>query len=125
MNADTLITNIKNYFNLQLDSMGTSNPMIKLVKPFISKYMDLNINKAEKFLKAFTDKDGEINIEDMVNDFIVNLKTMDKPSIIDSKVMGDIEFSNKGIKATIPYLDKQILLSIDDLEFMKEFVTKN
>ena len=63
-----LTDNLKSYISLQLESMAKTNPMIGFMKPLITRALDKNFSKVSKALDLIADKDGNIDIENILMD---------------------------------------------------------
>lgn len=70
-----LTDNLKSYISLQLESMAKINPMIGFMKPLITRALDKNFSKVSKALDLIADKDGNIDIENILTEMMENLMT--------------------------------------------------
>ena len=120
-----LTDNLKSYVSLQLDSMSKSNPMIGFMKPFITSALDKNFGKVTKTLDLISDKEGNIDIENIITEMTENLMNTN-PFTFKTSFIGDIEIGGGEIKFNLPFTSKRLVLNITDLETFKEMlITKS
>lgn len=120
-----LTDNLKSYVSLQLDSMSKSNPMIGFMKPFITRALDKNFGKVTKTLDLISDKEGNIDIENIITEMTENLMNTN-PFTFKTSFIGDIEIGGGEIKFNLPFTSKRLVLNITDLETFKEMlITKS
>ena len=120
-----LTDNLKSYVSLQLDSMSKSNPMIGFMKPFITRALDKNFDKVTKTLDLISDKEGNIDIENIITEMMENLMNTN-PFTFKTSFIGDIEIGGGEIKFNLPFTSKRLVLNITDLETFKEMlITKS
>lgn len=120
-----LIDNLKSYVSLQLDSMSKSNPMVGFMKPFITRALDKNFDKVMKTLDLISDKEGNIDIENIITEMMENLMNTN-PFTFKTSFIGDIEIGGGEIKFNLPFTSKRLVLNITDLETFKEMlITKS
>lgn len=120
-----LTDNLKSYVSLQLDSMSKSNPMIGFMKPFITRALDKNFGKVTKALDLISDKEGNIDIENIITEMMENLMNTN-PFTFKTSFIGDIEIGGGEIKFNLPFTSKRLVLNITDLETFKEMlITKD
>ncbi len=120
-----LTDNLKSYVSLQLDSMSKSNPMIGFMKPLITRALDKNFDKVTKTLDLISDKEGNIDIENIITEMMENLMNTN-PFTFKTSFIGDIEIGGGEIKFNLPFTSKRLVLNITDLETFKEMlITKS
>lgn len=120
-----LTENLKSYISLQLESMAKTNPMIGFMKPLIIRALDKNFSKVSKTLDLIADKDGNIDIENILTEMMENLMTTN-PFTFKTSFIGDIEIGGGEIRFNLPLTNKRLVLNTTDLETFKEMViTKN
>jgi hypothetical protein len=120
-----LTDNLKSYVSLQLDSMSKSNPMIGFMKPFITRALDKNFDKVTKTLDLISDKEGNIDIENIITEMMENLMNTN-PFTFKTSFIGDIEIGGGEIKFNLPFTSKRLVLNMTDLETFKEMlITKS
>lgn len=120
-----LTDNLKSYISLQLESMAKTNPMIGFMKPLITRALDKNFSKVRKALDLIADKDGNIDIENILAEMMENLMTTN-PFTFKTSFVGDIEIGGGEIKFNLPLTNKRLILNMTDLETFKEMlITKD
>lgn len=120
-----LTDNLKSYISLQLESMAKTNPMIGFMKPLITRALDKNFSKVNKALDLIADKDGNIDIENILAEMMENLMTTN-PFTFKTSFVGDIEIGGGEIKFNLPLTNKRLVLNMTDLETFKEMlITKD
>ena len=120
-----LTDNLKSYISLQLESMAKTNPMIGFMKPLITRALDKNFSKVSKALGLIADKDGNIDIENILTEMMENLMTTN-PFTFKTSFVGDIEIGGGEIKFNLPLTNKRLVLNMTDLETFKEMlITKD
>lgn len=120
-----LTDNLKSYISLQLESMAKTNPMIGFMKPLITRALDKNFSKVIKALDLIADKDGNIDIENILAEMMENLMTTN-PFTFKTSFVGDIEIGGGEIKFNLPLTNKRLVLNMTDLETFKEMlITKD
>lgn len=120
-----LTDNLKSYVSLQLDGMSKSNPIVGFMKPFITRALDKNFDKVTKTLDLISDKDGNIDIENIITEMMENLMTTN-PFTFKTSFVGDIEIGGGEIKFNLPLTNKRLVLNMTDLETFKEMlITKS
>lgn len=114
--------NLKVYINTQLEQMSKTTPVINFIKPLVKRALDKNINKVTKVLDLITDNNGNLDIEQIISEMtqsVVNSNTFN----INTQFIGNIEIGNGEIKFNIPFTDKRLVLTMDDIENFKNIIT--
>lgn len=125
MTTTQLTDNLKSYISLQLDSITKSNPVVGFMKPFITRALDKNFDKVTKTLDLISDKDGNIDIENILTEMMENLMNTNS-FVFNTSFIGDIEIGGGEIKFNLPFTSKRLVLNITDLESFKEMlITKS
>ena len=120
-----LTDNLKSYVSLQLDSITKSNPVVGFMKPFITRALDKNFDKVTKTLNLISDKEGNIDIENIITEMMENLMNTN-PFTFKTSFIGDIEIGGGEIKFNLPFTSKRLVMNITDLETFKEMlITKS
>lgn len=121
MEISRIIDKLKGYIIDQLDNLAKTNPLIGFTKPLIVRIIDNNINKADKALSLLADKDGNIDVENIMTEMIESVMNT-KPFNIHTSFMGDINIGNGNIILNIPFTDKNIVFNNSDLENLKNIL---
>ena len=120
-----LTDRVKSYVNTQLDSMYRTNPMIRFMKPLVTRVLDKNFSKVTKALDLIADENGNIDIEGILSEMMDNLMTT-QPFTLKTSFIGDVEIGGGNIKLNIPLTDKRLVFNMSDLESFKEMlITKD
>lgn len=95
------------------------------VLSIIIRALDKNFSKVSKALDLIADKDGNIDIENILTEMMENLMTTN-PFTFKTSFIGDIEIGGGEIRFNLPLTNKRLVLNTTDLETFKEMViTKN
>ena len=121
MNTNDIINNLKTYINLQLDNMSQTTPVISFMKPLITRALDKNFNKVTKVFDLIADKDGNVDIENILLEMIDNIVNT-QPFIINTSFIGDIEIGGGYIKLNLPLTNKKLVFDTSDLEAFKDMI---
>lgn len=114
--------NLKVYINTQLEQMSKTTPVINFIKPLVKRALDKNINKVTKVLDLITDNNGNLDIEQIISEMtqsVINSNTFN----INTQFIGNIEIGNGEIKFNIPFTNKRLVLTMDDIENFKNIIT--
>lgn len=121
MNTNDIINNLKTYINLQLDNMSQTTPVISFIKPLITRALDKNFNKVTKVFDLIADKDGNVDIENILLEMIDNTINT-QPFTINTSFIGDIEIGGGYIKLNLPLTNKKLIFDTSDLEAFKNMI---
>lgn len=125
MIATTQLTNnLKTYITSQLDTMAKSTPMISFMKPIITRVIDKNFSKVTDTLNMIADKEGNIDIENILEEMLQNVMNTN-PFTFKTSFIGDIEIGGGQIKLNLPLTNKRIVLNQEDIQIFKEALIKN
>lgn len=115
---------LKYFIITQVDSMAKTTPLLNIVKPLVSRVIDNNFNKVYSALNLIADSNGEIDIENIINEMMDNL-AVTSPFVLHTSFIGDMELGNGLIKINIPFTDKRIVFNRSDIENLKLLLTSN
>jgi hypothetical protein len=121
VNRNQLMTNIRAYLYSQINTISEGSPAINLFKPFLNRAIDNNLYKIEPMLDFIADKDGNIDIENIISEMRDSILTS-QPFTVNLPVLGDVEIGNGLIMANIPMVNKRLVLNRDDLNMLKEML---
>jgi hypothetical protein len=96
--------------------------MIGFMKPLITRALDKNYSKIHRFLDLIADSDGNIDIDNIIEEMLENIMNT-KPFMFQTSVIGDIEIGGGNIKLNLPFTNKRLVLNSSDLNIFKEMVT--
>ena len=119
-----LIENLQRYIGIQINEMASTNPLIGFMKPLILRAANNSISKAHTSLSLLADKEGNIDVENILTEMADSLMST-QPFTINTSFIGDIIIGNGNIKVGIPYTEKSIVFNSTDLQKLKEMLTIN
>lgn len=124
MKVIQVVDKTKRFISNKLSSVAIENPMIGFIKPVILRVIDNNTYKLKEGLSLLIDEYGEIDMYSLLGD-ITNSLMDTRPFIYNLPVIGDIEIGGGLIKVNIPFSNKRISLSKEDLDQFKELFKEN
>ena len=104
--------------------MANTNPLVGFMKPLILRAANNSISKAHTSLSLLADKEGNIDVENILTEMVDSLMST-QPFTINTSFIGDIIIGNGNIKVGIPYTEKSIVFNSTDLQKLKEMLTIN
>jgi hypothetical protein len=115
VNVNTLSARLREYINGQVISLARENPMIGFMKPLITRAIDKNFDKVKKALDLISDKEGNVDIENIIDEMIQSVMNTN-PFTFNTSFAGDIEIGGGFIKLNIPLTDKRLILNQEDIQ---------
>ena len=119
--VDVIMSKLHMYVNTQLNTLSQNSPLIALTRPLISRAINNNAYKLEIILKQISDKNGLVDIDSILSEMIDNIVNT-KPFKIDTKFLGELEIGGGNIKMNLPFVNKSLVLSKQDLNHLKEML---
>ena len=123
MNVNVVAERVRSYINGQITRVAMDNPVVGFMKPIITRVIDNNVYKIEDGLKMIADKDGNIDIENILTEMMENLMTTN-PFTFKTSFVGDIEIGEGLVKLNLPVVNKRIVFNSTDLQELKNLLTK-
>ena len=118
-----VIDKIVSFADMKLSEMSATNPFVLIIRPIIARVVNNNIEKLDSVLKLVQDKDGKVDIENILSEMIDNLLVAQVKKYPD--IFGGIEIGNGTIKINIPFIDKAVVFDSYDIEVFKQnLITK-
>ena len=117
-----LIENLQRYVDMQVVEMAKTNPMISFMKPVITRAASNAISRADKTLLLLADKEGNIDIENILSEMTESLMTT-QPFTVHTSFIGDIVIGNGTIKVGIPFTERNLVFNSSDLQNLREMLT--
>ena len=118
-----VIDKIVSFVDMKLSEMSATNPFVLIIRPIIARVVNNNIEKLDSVLKLVQDKDGKVDIENILSEMIDNLLVAQVKKYPD--IFGGIEIGNGTIKINIPFIDKAVVFDSYDIEVFKQnLITK-
>lgn len=124
MNIERLTNNLRLYISQQLDTMSTNTPIVGFMRPFIERAINKNFNKVSGFLGLISDENGNIDIENILQEMLNNMINT-KPFTVNTSIIGDIEIGGGQIKLNIPLTDRKLILNTEDIDKFKQLILNN
>lgn len=113
------IEEIINFINHKLFDLSSNNPLFDIVvRPYISKIINVNISKLDKALSLITDENGKIDASGLLNDMI------DKLIVSNVNSINGLTIENGSIKVNIPFMNKTIIIDKTDFDELKNNIEK-
>lgn len=117
-----LIDSLQRYVDMQIEEVARTNPMIGFMKPLVKRAADNAISKTDKMLVLLADKDGNIDINEIMSEMIESLMTT-QPFTVNTSFIGDIVIGNGNIKVGIPFTERNLVFNVSDLQNLREMLT--
>ena len=124
MNIERLTNNLRLYISQQLDTMSNNTPIVGFMRPFIERAINKNFNKVSGFLGLISDENGNIDIENILQEMLNNMINT-KPFTVNTSIIGDIEIGGGQIKLNIPLTDRKLILNTEDIDKFKQLILNN
>lgn len=121
VNRKQLMANIRAYIYSQVNTLSSSNPLINIFKPVFTRAIENNLYKLEPILDMLSDKEGNVDIENIITEMQNNILTSE-PFTVNAPIVGDIEIGSGVIKVNLPMVEKRLVLNRDDLNMLKEML---
>lgn len=116
---DTIIYELNNVITTKLDILSKNSPMFNtIIRPYIEEVIAVNIDKLDKLLTPITRSDGMINATHLLDNMTDRLVLSEI-----SKING-IEIGKGTIKIDIPFINKSVILTKDDINDFKKRLEK-
>lgn len=117
-----LIESLQRYVDMQILELTKTNPMMSFMKPLISRAATNAIGKADKALLLLADKEGNIDVEQILSEMTESLMNT-APFTINTSFIGDVVIGNGTIKLGIPFTERNLIFNTTDLQRLKEMLT--
>lgn len=118
---DKVKTKIEEYILSQIDSLGTTNPAIKLVKPLAKRAISNHMDGINKFLVRIADADGNIDVEGIISEEIEIINSIDNYDFA-IPFLGEGNISKGNVTLSIPFINKGIVFNQSDLETFRQLI---
>ena len=124
MNIDKICKGTQEFIFSSLDSLAQNNFKTNLINPFVKTAIENNFYKVENLLKAIADKDGNIDIEKLINDIVSSILNGTQGSL-DLGLIGNVNIGNGGITLNIPSLNTFYKFDSNDFIELKNKLIEN
>lgn len=118
MKSEQIVKGITDFVNNKITDITAQNPLMNVFRPVITRAVNNNLNKLDKVLKLIQDSNGNIDVENILNEMIDNLivsKVQQYPDVLGGVTIGD-----GNIKIGLPLINKVIVLDASDINEFKE-----
>ena len=119
MKVNKIIDTTRKFISNKLTNAAMDNPMIGFIKPIILRVVNNNTYKLKSALSLVTDEYGEIDMYSLLGDMTKSLMDTN-PFMYDIPPLGDVEIGGGYIKINVPFTNKRLALSKEDLDQFKE-----
>jgi hypothetical protein len=115
VHKDTVVNNMVDFINSKMNALSNDSQLFHvLIRPSLSRVINNNLNKVNKFLDLISDADGMIDVEGILND------TIDILLISPVKEENGIKFGNGCVEINIPFINKAVSFDKRDIEEFKQ-----
>lgn len=121
MKTSEIISKTRDLIYKEINIMSKSNPVINFAQPFIMKIIDNKKEKISNFLGLFAEENGEINIDELINEVIQRLNSTNSFTV-DLMSFSKAEIGEGRIKLSIPLTDKYIVFNTNDIQIFKDTI---
>lgn len=118
MKVDIISKGTQEFLFSQIDNISTNNFKASLIRPFIKTAIENNFYKAEKLLNSIADKNGNINIEKLIDDIISSILN-GKSGTLNIDPLGTIDFGNDAIQINVSFLNTYYKFTSQDFISLK------
>ena len=116
-----LILGLKEFTDKYLDKLGTSHPILSMIKPLATRAINNKIKSIHSFLDLIAEEDGTIDANGILTEFAEALMK-NNPISIDLPVFGDVFVGGGRIELGIPFINKNIVFTDSDINYLKELL---
>ena len=124
MNVNNISKGTKEFIFSSLDNLANNDFKSSFIRPFVKTAIENNFYKVENFLNTIADKDGNINIEKLIDD-IINSVLNGKKGSLDLNPIGELEVGDGGVKIIIPSLNTYYKFNSNDFIELKNKLIEN
>lgn len=117
MKSDEIISGITSFVNDKISQLSAQNPVINIFRPVIARAINNNLGKLDSAFKLIQDSNGNIDIENILNEMVDNLIVSKVQRYPD--VLNGVEIGEGHIKLNIPLINKSVVLDSEDIEEFK------
>lgn len=117
MKSDEIISGITSFINDKISQLSAQNPVINIFRPVIARAVNNNLGKLDSVFKLIQDSNGNIDIENILNEMVDNLIVSKVQRYPD--VLNGVEIGEGHIKLNIPLINKSVVLDSEDIEEFK------
>lgn len=124
MNVNELSSKTKSYIIDLIDNLAQTNFMISVARPAINLAIDNNFYKAEDLLKSIADKDGNVDVNRLIDDTIKSVLNGRKGVLPVGKIL-QIQFGDDSMKIEVPSFNYYVSFDSNDFIKFKNYLLGN
>lgn len=124
MNIKELSSKTKTYIIDLIDNLAQTNFMISVARPAINMAIDNNFYKIDNLFSTISDKEGDINIDKLIDDTISSVLNGRKGVLPVGKIC-QIQFGDNNMKIEIPSINYYVSFNSDDFIKFKNYLLGN
>lgn len=132
VNVRNIMSTIDKYIDSRVDMVVGKNPIMNLMQPFIKKafkgYINNYTGQIEGYLKLISDKNGNVDIDGLLDEVITRFDTMDEMTI-PTKKMGDVHIGKGKLVLEVPSLfgltANNLVFTTKDITDLKSMIVNN
>lgn len=124
MNVNELSSKTKSYIIDLIDNLAQTNFMISVARPAINLAIDNNFYKAEDLLKSIADKDGNVDVNRLIDDTIKSVLNGRKGVLPVGKIL-QLQFGDNSMKIEVPSLNYYVSFDSNDFIKFKNYLLGN
>lgn len=122
IDKDKLMIGLSMFVEDYLDKISANNPAVCLMKPLATRAIKKKLKGADKFLDFITEDDGRIDITNILSEMTESLMKVNQFSIT-VPVFGDVLIGNGKVELGIPFINKAVVFTDTDINYLKELLT--
>lgn len=131
-NINNIMSTIDKFIDSRVDMIVGKNPIMNLMQPFIKKafkgYINNYTDQIHGYLKLIADKNGNVDVESVLDEVINRFDTMDE-IIIPTKNMGDVVMGKGKLVLEVPSLfgltANNLVFTTKDITDLKSMIISN
>lgn len=124
MNIKEISSKTKTYVIDIIDNLAQTNFMISVARPAINLAIDNNFHKVDNLLETISDKEGNVDIERLINDTISSVLNGRKGVLPVGKIL-QIQFGDDKMKIDVPSLNYYVSFDSNDFIKFKNYLLGN
>ncbi len=124
MNVNELSSKTKSYIIDLIDNLAQTNFMISVARPAINLAIDNNFYKAEDLLKSIADKDGNVDVNRLIDDTIKSVLNGRKGVLPVGKIL-QLQFGDNSMKIELPSFNYYVSFDSNDFIKFKNYLLGN
>jgi len=119
---EQIIKNLNDYISNKIDELSINNSIVMVFRPVLHKISKKVVCKVDKLMDLIVDENGMIDVETLLTEMANNLVTASNKSYPD--ILDGITIGNGKISIGIPLIDKELILTKEDIEEIKNYLIR-